>query len=114
MEQVQPQIDRVANVRFGSKADIAAPPTNVRFAPERGHWNSTVKCLLCAKSGLMHRNIRAVTFAIGWNAFGACSCIITGVKIGPSKIKACCKSFGHWRSRAKAADNISCEAAGGT
>src|SRR6516164_11844136 len=31
-----------------------------------------------------------------------------------AKIKACCKSFGHRRSRAKAADNISCEAAGGT
>jgi hypothetical protein len=25
------------NVRFGSKADIAAPPTNVRFTPKSGH-----------------------------------------------------------------------------
>ena len=25
------------NVRFGSKADIAASPTNVRFTPESGH-----------------------------------------------------------------------------
>src|SRR6516225_8444865 len=25
---------QVANVRFGSKADIAAPPTNVRFTPK--------------------------------------------------------------------------------
>jgi hypothetical protein len=28
-----------ANVRFGSKADIAASPTNVRFTPKGGHWN---------------------------------------------------------------------------
>jgi len=26
-----------ANVRFGSKADIAASPKNVRFTPESGH-----------------------------------------------------------------------------
>jgi hypothetical protein len=26
-----------AYARFGSKADIAAPPTNVRFTPESGH-----------------------------------------------------------------------------
>jgi len=25
------------HVRFGSKADIAAPPTNVRFTPNSGH-----------------------------------------------------------------------------
>jgi len=25
------------NVRYGSKADIAAPPTNVRFTPKSGH-----------------------------------------------------------------------------
>ena len=27
----------LGNVRFGSKADIAASPTNVRFTPESGH-----------------------------------------------------------------------------
>jgi hypothetical protein len=37
------------NVRFGSKADIAAPPTNVRFTPKSGHRNSV--CPLCANSG---------------------------------------------------------------
>jgi len=37
-----------ANVRFGSKADIAAPPTNVCFTPESGHRNSVVECPLCA------------------------------------------------------------------
>jgi hypothetical protein len=26
-----------ADVRFGSKADIATSPTNVRFTPESGH-----------------------------------------------------------------------------
>src|SRR5262249_12419772 len=38
------------NVRFGSKADIEAPPTNVCFTPKSGHWNSVGKCPLCAKS----------------------------------------------------------------
>src|SRR5262249_44416657 len=28
------------NVRFGSKADIAASPINVRFTPKSRHWNS--------------------------------------------------------------------------
>jgi hypothetical protein len=27
----------INDVRFGSKADIAAPPTNVRFTPKSGH-----------------------------------------------------------------------------
>ena len=39
------------NVRFGSEADIEAASPHVRFTPESGHWNSVVKCPLCAKSG---------------------------------------------------------------
>jgi len=27
----------LGNVRFGSKADIGAPPSNVRFTPKSGH-----------------------------------------------------------------------------
>ena len=42
---------RHRHVRFGSKADIGQPPSNVRFTPNSGHWNSGVKCPLCAKSG---------------------------------------------------------------
>jgi hypothetical protein len=38
------------DVRFGSKADIGASPTNVRFTPKSGHRNSVVECPLCAKS----------------------------------------------------------------
>ena len=34
------QQSRVSHVRFGSKADIAASSTNVRFTPKSGHWNS--------------------------------------------------------------------------
>jgi hypothetical protein len=34
------------NVRFGSKADIAASPTNVRFTPKSGHWLSLSQCPL--------------------------------------------------------------------
>ena len=30
--------ERDRHVRFGSKADIAALPINVRFTPESGHW----------------------------------------------------------------------------
>ena len=36
----------VLNVRFGSKADIQPPPTDVRFTPKSGHWNSVPKCLV--------------------------------------------------------------------
>src|SRR5262249_40032319 len=32
-------------------AVMAACPINVRFTPKSGHWNSTAKCPLCAKSG---------------------------------------------------------------
>jgi hypothetical protein len=39
------------HVRFGSKADIAAYSINVRLTPKSGHWNSFVKCPLCAKLG---------------------------------------------------------------
>src|SRR5215467_13864937 len=41
----------LAHVRFGSKADIEAPSTDVRFTPKSGHWNSVARCPLCAKSG---------------------------------------------------------------
>src|SRR5262249_12866569 len=37
-------------VRFGSKADIGACRRDVRFTPKSGHWNSVLKCPLCAKS----------------------------------------------------------------
>ena len=41
----------LGNVRFGSKADIAAPPINVRFTPKSGHRLARAPCPLCAKSG---------------------------------------------------------------
>jgi hypothetical protein len=34
------------NVRFGSKADIGARPSHVRFTSESGHWNSVAECPL--------------------------------------------------------------------
>src|SRR6516165_7144037 len=37
-------------VRFGSKADIAASLINVRFTPKSGHQQSALGCPLCAKS----------------------------------------------------------------
>src|SRR5262252_4606916 len=55
------QIDLyLAYVRFGSKADIATAPTNVRFTPESGHWNSLASCPLCTKSG--HSSLTGVPF----------------------------------------------------
>jgi hypothetical protein len=41
----------VYDVRFGSKADIALPPIDVRFTPESGHWPTRSGCLLRANSG---------------------------------------------------------------
>jgi hypothetical protein len=50
-DQVAQQQFLAANVRFGSKADIAGDQLNVRFTPKSGHWNSAAKCPLCGKSG---------------------------------------------------------------
>ena len=49
--QIARQQFRAAYVRFGSKADIAVRPINVRFTPKSRHWNSVVGCPLCANSG---------------------------------------------------------------
>src|SRR5215469_17938018 len=40
------------NVRFGSKADIAVSPTNVRFTPKSGHWDWPAQGLLQLASDL--------------------------------------------------------------
>jgi hypothetical protein len=42
--------------RFGSLADILKGLRDVRFAPESGNQLTELRCLLCAKSGLMHCN----------------------------------------------------------
>jgi hypothetical protein len=42
---------QLADVRFGSKADMATSQRNVRFTPKSGHWLSVSGCPLCAKSG---------------------------------------------------------------
>ena len=47
-----------AYVRFGSGTDITRSPSNVRFTPQSGQTADISICLLCAKSGLMHRNMR--------------------------------------------------------
>ena len=38
----------MANVRFGSKADIEARPLDVRFTPKSGHCLARLECPLCA------------------------------------------------------------------
>jgi hypothetical protein len=40
--QFAEQQSRAADVRFGSKADISACPSNVRFTPKSGHRNQPV------------------------------------------------------------------------
>jgi hypothetical protein len=44
------------DVRFGSKADIQAPSSDVRFTPKSGHWLIAPGCPLCAKSGHYNRS----------------------------------------------------------
>jgi len=41
----------MANVRFGSKADIGARLDHVRFTPKSRHRGARMSCPLCAKSG---------------------------------------------------------------
>jgi hypothetical protein len=55
----------VANVRFGSKADVARDKLNVHFTPNSRHWNPVGQCPLCAKSRLMHCNNRLFDHLIG-------------------------------------------------
>jgi hypothetical protein len=45
-----------SNVRFGSKADIRAAKSHVRFSAESGHLQCTRPCLLWANSGHGERN----------------------------------------------------------
>src|SRR5262249_35353517 len=42
-------------VCFGSKAEILECPIDVRFTPKSRHWDSAVKCPLCARSGHLQR-----------------------------------------------------------
>ena len=46
-----PKVREVANVRFGSKADIGVRPHDVRFTPKSGHGWVQLQCPLCANSG---------------------------------------------------------------
>jgi hypothetical protein len=41
----------LSNVRFGSKADIEARQSDVRFTPESRHSVTREACPLCKKSG---------------------------------------------------------------
>jgi hypothetical protein len=53
-EQMRRDIPRwsgMADVRFGSKADILRCESDVRFAPNSGHLQRTSRCPLCANSG---------------------------------------------------------------
>ena len=45
----------LADVRFGSKADMCGAKWHVRFTTKSGHVQCTSRCPLCANSGLVHR-----------------------------------------------------------
>ena len=45
------QQNDAANVRFGSKADIASRPRHVRYSPQSGHSSARFACPLSASSG---------------------------------------------------------------
>jgi len=51
MEHNRVQMLTKLDVRFGSKADIAAFRNDVRFTPESGHVRCNLECPLWAKSG---------------------------------------------------------------
>jgi hypothetical protein len=59
------QHELMADVRYGSLADIEAHPRHVRFAPKSEHSLSALGCLLCAKSG------HCITNAIASSAHGS-------------------------------------------
>jgi hypothetical protein len=71
------------DVRFGSKADIRAATSRVRFTPESGHWRCTNQCPLCANSGHLPRHAACEIMAAGFEPTllqgkrerGACPCI---------------------------------------
>ena len=64
---------KIANVRLGSKADMAAPSSNVRFTPKSGHRNSAAKCPLCAKSGHYAAQQNSI-YSITWSARVSTDC----------------------------------------
>ena len=45
---------------YGSGIDVLRAGADVRFTPKSGHWNSASECPLCANSGLMHCNKKAL------------------------------------------------------
>src|SRR5262249_40768430 len=51
----------LADVCFGSGADIQQCQSNVRYSPESGHPPTRLGCPFCAKSG--HRLLRALPLA---------------------------------------------------
>jgi hypothetical protein len=74
------------NVRFGSKADICAAISHVRFTPNSGHVQHTRLCLLWTKSRLMHRGKNPVVKlgrAAAFQQLRACN-LCTHLRIGRS------------------------------
>src|SRR5262245_42661577 len=82
-----------ANGRYGSKADIAAPPTNVCFTPKSGHGLTRSWCPLCARSSVPEADMCSARLVSAngqrWKSFQG----LLGWQIG------------HWRSRYRVFDH---------
>src|SRR6516162_7668149 len=52
------QLAELPDVCFGSEADIGPLLSDVRFTPKSGHWDSAVRCLLCAITGSRKRSLQ--------------------------------------------------------
>src|SRR6516225_9002918 len=56
---------RIADVRFGSKADVHPPSGDVRFAPKSGHCGAGLACPLCAKTSSFYDNVSRPAGSVG-------------------------------------------------
>jgi len=91
-------IGRLDDVCFGSKADICAAPTHVRFTPESGHLRCTSPCWLWAKS--RHRD--ATAYRTSQRQFRQLSA--SPLKpVTHSRRSVPCRTFGNFRCLQKVA-----------
>ena len=74
-DQFALQTSWIAHVRFGSKADIEAPPPNVRFTSESGHSLSVSGCPLMRYplSEVCPALTASITMRMAWITTGALS-----------------------------------------
>ena len=71
-ERGQPEgLEKFADVRFGSLADMTACQPDVRFTPNSGHCSDELECPLSAKSGHCHQNGTACSMRVRYIALNS-------------------------------------------